>query len=214
MTRLTIAVLASGRGSNFEALVRASKEKRMDADVALLVVNKADAGALDVAKREDVRALVSLSHGRGAEHEREVLDAVKGADLVCLAGYMRVLSPAFVRALEGKLLNIHPSLLPAFPGLDAQGQTHRAGVRIAGCTVHFVNADVDAGPILAQAALAVDPAWDEATLATRILAIEHKLYAGAVQLLASGKARYEKGRVVFAGTLAGSHPIFSPDVLG
>src|SRR5260221_12951707 len=137
MKRLRLAVLASGRGSNFEALVRASREKRMDADVALLVVNKPDAGALDVAKREGIRALASPSKGRAAEHERETLAAIEAAqaDLVCLAGYMRVLSPQFVRALEGRLVNVHPSLLPAFPGLDAQGQAHRAGVRIAGCTV-------------------------------------------------------------------------------
>jgi phosphoribosylglycinamide formyltransferase-1 len=211
--RLMLAVLASGRGSNFEALVRASKEKRMDADVALLVVNRTDAGALDVAKREGIRALVSVSKGRAAEHERETLAAiaVSGADLVCLAGYMRVLSPEFVRALQGKLVNIHPSLLPSFPGLDAQGQAHRAGVRIAGCTVHFVNADVDAGPIVAQAALAVDPQWDAHTLAERILTLEHELYASAVQLIATGKARYDNGRVVFADAHVTGHPIFSPD---
>lgn len=213
--RLKLAILASGRGSNFEALVRASKEKRMDAEVALLVANKGDAGASDIAKREGIDVLTSLSKGRGAQHEREVLAAVAAAraDLVCLAGYMRVLSPSFVRELEGRLINIHPSLLPAFPGLDAQAQAHRAGVRIAGCTVHFVDADVDAGPILAQAALAVDPAWNARDLAERILALEHKLYPAAVEMLASGKARYDQGRVVFAGARAPGHPLFSADAL-
>ena len=214
MKRPKLAVLASGRGSNFEALVRASREKRMDADVVLLDANKPDAGALGLAKRDGIPALASASQGRGPEHEREVLAAIEGAnaDLVLLAGYMRVLSPTFVRALEGRLLNIHPSLLPAFPGLDAQGQAHRAGVRVAGCTVHFVSAEVDAGPILAQAALAVDPAWDEEDLAIHILGLEHKLYASAVQMLATGTARYESGRVVYSGAHVVGRPIFSPDI--
>lgn len=199
--RLRVAVLVSGRGSNLESLLRASREGRLDADVVLVVSNKADAAALDVARRANVPTSVLPSAGLTREaHEAALAARLDEArvDLVCLAGYMRILTPAFLRAFEGRLVNIHPSLLPAFPGMDAQRQAHEAGVRVAGCTVHFVTETVDGGPILAQAAVEVPPKASLDELRDAILAAEHELYPRAVQLLATGRARWIAGRVVFA----------------
>lgn len=220
VARLRLVVLASGRGSNLESLLRASRESRMDADVVLVAGNKPEAPALDVARNAGVPTFVSPSKGRAqAEHERELRPAIDAArpDLVLLAGYMRILTPDFIQAYEGRLLNIHPALLPSFPGLDAQAQAHAAGVRIAGCTTHFVTADVDAGPIVMQAAVAIPPGASVDDVRARILVAEHDLYPRTVQLLATGKARYQKGRVVFDlppvdGPLDG--PLFSPGVRG
>jgi phosphoribosylglycinamide formyltransferase-1 len=213
--RLRLAVLVSGRGSNLEALLRASSEGRMDADVALVVSSKPDAGGLEIARRAGVPTFVAASKARAqADHEAQMRPAIDAArvDLVLLAGYMRILTPAFLRAYEGRLLNIHPSLLPAFPGLDAQGQAHARGVRIAGATVHFVSEEVDAGPILAQAAVAVPPSASADDLRARILAVEHQLYAHAVQLVASGRARYDHGRVAYAADVrAGDAALFAPE---
>lgn len=199
MPRLRLVVLASGRGSNLGSLLAASREGRMDADVVLVLSNKPDAPALDAARAAGVEARAIPSQGVDrAAHERRLMEAIDAArpDLVVLAGYMRILGAEFIRRYHGRLLNIHPSLLPAFPGLDAQGQAHARGVRVAGCTVHFVTEDVDAGPILAQAALAVDPAWSVDDLRARILELEHGLYPLAIQLLASGDARLDGDRVV------------------
>lgn len=198
MNRLRVAVLVSGRGSNLESLLRASREGRMRADVVLALSNKPDAAALEVAARFGVPRLVVPSAGLGREeHERRVGDALAEArpDLVLLAGYMRILTPGFIRRFEGRLLNVHPSLLPAFPGVDAQGQAHAAGVRIAGCTVHFVTEQVDAGPVLAQAAVALPPGCTADEARARILEAEHKLYPRAVDLLATGQAWWDAGAV-------------------
>lgn len=213
MARLRLAVLVSGRGSNLESLLRASREGRMDAEVVLVVSNKADAPALHVASEAGVRSLVVPSAGLSREaHDAKVREALDAArpDLVCLAGYMRILGPAFIRAFEGRLLNIHPSLLPAFPGVDAQKQAHAAGVRIAGCTVHFVTEQVDAGPILAQAAVALPPGCSVDEARSRILDAEHELYPRAVQLLASGKARWDAGEVRYHHDIKSEGVLFSP----
>lgn len=183
-----------------ESLLRASKEGRMDADVVLVVSNKPDARGLDVARAAGAPAVCVPSKGvEKAEHERRVVAAIEDArpDLVCLAGYMRILSPEFVKRFEGRVLNVHPSLLPAFVGLDAQAQAHQHGTRIAGCTTHFVTADLDAGPIVMQAAVPVPPGASVDEVRARILEAEHVIYPATVHALATGRARLEGGRVVW-----------------
>ncbi len=200
MPRLKLAVLVSGKGTNLESLLRASREGRMDADVALVLSNRAEAPAVQVARQAGVRTVVVESAGRSREeHERLVREALDAAapDLVLLAGYMRILTPAFIRGHQGRLVNIHPSLLPAFPGLEAQQQAHAAGVRVAGCTTHFVTETVDAGPILMQAAVAIPPGATPEEARLRILEAEHRVYPATVQLLAEGRARWDGGKVVF-----------------
>lgn len=216
MPRLRLAVLISGRGSNMQSLVQASRAGTMDADVSLVVSNRAEAPGLAWAREQGIATSLSPSKGRDREtHEREMRDAIDGAraDIVALAGYMRVLSHDFVRGYEGRLVNIHPSLLPSFPGLDAQGQAHAHGVRIAGCTTHFVSAEVDAGPIIMQAAVPAPPALDAHALAERILEAEHALYPRTVHALATGAARYEHGRVVWrdARDASAAPALVSPD---
>ena len=216
MRRLRLAVLVSGRGSNLENLLRASRDGRMRADVALVVCNRPEAPAVGIARAAGVRTLVVESKGRPREeHERDVAAALDAErpDLVALAGYMRILSPSFIRRYHGKLLNIHPSLLPSFPGLDAQGQAHAGGVRIAGCTTHFVTEQVDAGPILMQAAVAVPPGATPDEVRARILEAEHRLYPATIDLIAAGRARLEGERVVLAPELrAPAGVLLSPEV--
>jgi phosphoribosylglycinamide formyltransferase-1 len=210
-----LAVLISGRGSNMESLLQASEAGALDADVVLVASNKADAGGLAVARARGVPTFVAVSKGKPQdEHEKELVPAIDAArpDLVLLAGYMRIVTPAFVRRYEGRLLNIHPSLLPSFPGLDAQGQAHAAGARVSGATVHFVVPQVDAGPILMQAAVALPPDASVDEVKRRILAAEHKLYPAAIQLLASGRAWWKDGRVEYAKDVrAGDLALFSPE---
>lgn len=197
MPRLRLVVLVSGRGTNLGNLLDASRDGRMDADIALVVSNKEDAPALDIAKRAGTPTTIVPSKGvERAEHEARIMDAIEGAgaDLVVLAGYMRVLTGGFIKRYQGRLVNIHPSLLPAFPGLDAQGQAARAGVRIAGCTTHFVTEDVDAGPVIMQAAVPLPPACTPEEAAARILRAEHRIYPATIQLIATGKARLHEGR--------------------
>lgn len=197
-----------------QSLVRAGREGRMDADVALVVANQADAAGLAWARDQGIPALLSPSRGRGEAHEREVGDAIEAArcDLVALAGYMRILSPAFVRRFDGRTVNIHPSLLPSFPGLDAQSQAHAAGVRVAGCTTHFVTERMDAGPPIVQAAVAVPPGATRDELAARILEAEHRIYPLTVHLLATGRARWDDGRVAWRGASAPPGPMLvSPE---
>lgn len=202
MRRLRLVVLASGRGSNLESLIAASREGRMEADVVRVIANRPDAQALAVARSHGVEALCVPSAGASRdEHDARVAEAIDPArpDLVVLAGYMRILGAAFLARYQGRLVNIHPSLLPAFPGLEAPRQAHARGVRIAGCTTHFVTSEVDAGPIILQAALVVDPAWSPEELAARILALEHEIYPRTIDLLAKRSARLEGGRVVLEG---------------
>jgi phosphoribosylglycinamide formyltransferase 1 len=194
-----IGVLVSGRGSNLQALIEAAREGRLGGEVAAVVSNVAAAPALDKARSAGVPAFVCDHRGKPREeHDRAVLQVLRdhGADLVCLAGYMRLLSAPFLRALPHRVVNIHPSLLPAFPGLDAQRQAWEHGVKVAGATVHLVEEALDAGPIVMQEAVRVQPDDTPDRLAARILEAEHRLYPRAVRLLLGGRWRVEGRRFV------------------
>jgi phosphoribosylglycinamide formyltransferase 1 len=196
---LRVAVLASGRGSNFDAIARAVVSDRMPARVVCLISDRPDAPVLELARARGVESLCidPRQHPGRDAHEKHVIAALeeRAVGLVCLAGYMRLLSSAFVRHFEGRLLNIHPALLPAFPGLHAQRQALEYGVRIAGATVHFVDEGIDTGPIVLQASVPVMPDDTEETLSARILAEEHRLYPEAIRLFAEGRLRLEGRRV-------------------
>jgi len=182
-----IGVLLSGRGSNFEAIAKnVASGKIRDARIAIVISNRPDAGGIDVARRLGLETLVIPSKGKAREdHDREVVAALqqRNVDLVCLAGYMRLLSPWFVKQFPRKILNIHPSLLPAFPGLEAQEQAFAYGVKVAGCTVHFVDEELDHGPIIVQKTVPVLEGDNEKTLAARILEQEHIAYSEAIDLV-------------------------------
>ena len=190
MSRKRVAVLISGRGSNMAALIAAAKAPDYPAEIAQVISNRPDAAGLALAADAGIATRV-VDHKSFADRGAfdRALDAAigeVGAELVCLAGFMRLFTPWFVARWRGRMLNIHPSLLPAFPGLHPQRQALAAGVRLAGCTVHYVSEATDAGPIIAQAAVPVMPGDDEASLARRILAAEHRLYPMALRLVAAG----------------------------
>ena len=197
-----IGVLLSGRGSNFEALADSVAAGRIpDAEIAVAVSNREGAPGIDRARARGIETRVIPSKGlQREEHDRLVVAALeeRRVDLVCLAGYMRLLSPYFIQKFPQRILNIHPSLLPAFPGLEAQRQAHEYGVKFTGCTVHFVDENLDAGPIVAQAVVPVRDDDTPETLAARILAEEHRLYTEAVRLVLSGNFRIEGRRVIAA----------------
>jgi phosphoribosylglycinamide formyltransferase 1 len=186
-----LGILISGRGSNFEAIARNVAAGRIrDARIAVVISNTADAAGIETARRLGLTALVIASKGKErAEHDREVVAVLQQhrIDLVCLAGYMRLLSPWFVQQFPRRILNIHPSLLPAFPGLEAQEQAFAYGVKISGCTVHFVDEELDHGPIILQKAVPVLDSDDEHTLAARILEQEHIAYSEAINIVLEGK---------------------------
>jgi phosphoribosylglycinamide formyltransferase-1 len=198
--RLRVGVLASGRGSNLEAILEATRDPRFPAEVTVVISDRERARALERAREAGVPAvfLNPKDFGDRAAYDAALLDvlAAHRVELVCLAGFMRVLGPGFVRALSGRILNIHPSLLPAFPGLAAQRQALDHGVKVAGATVHFVDDGVDTGPIVAQASVPVHPDDTEESLAARILEQEHRLYPEAVRLFALGRLRIVGRRVV------------------
>lgn len=187
----SIGILLSGRGSNFLAIADAiSAGKIADAQIAVVISNLADAAGLAAARERGLQAVAIEARGRKRpEHDQEIVACLREhqVDLVCLAGYMRLLSPDFVQAFTGRILNIHPSLLPAFPGLDAQMQAFEYGVQIAGCTVHFVDEQLDHGPIILQRSVPVLPTDDAHTLAERVLEQEHIAYAEAIARVLSGK---------------------------
>lgn len=195
-----IGILLSGRGSNFEALADSVAAGRIpDAEIVLVVSNREGAAGVEKARARGIETQVIPSKGlQREEHDRLVVAALqeKGVDLVCLAGYMRLLSPLFIRAFPNRILNIHPSLLPAFPGLEAQKQALEHGVKFSGCTVHFVDENLDAGPIIAQAVVPVEDNDTVESLSARILAEEHRIYTEAVRLVLSGKFRIEGRRVL------------------
>lgn len=194
-----IGVLLSGRGSNFSAIADAIDGGRLEADIAIVISNRADAPGLEAAKKRGLNACLIPSKGRSREeHDAEVIDALTNAEveLVCLAGYMRLLSPAFVRAFPNRILNIHPSLLPAFPGLEAQKQAIEYGVKFSGCTVHFVDEHLDHGPIILQKIVPVRDDDDEHSLSARILEQEHLAYSEAIGLVLSGEVEVRDRRVV------------------
>ena len=196
---LKIGVLASGRGSNFEAIARAVASGAIPGELAVLVSDRAEAPALSLARAHGIESLAieAREHPSWEAHDKAILGALeeRGVGLVCLAGYLRLLSPGFVRHFAGRLLNVHPSLLPAFPGLHAQRQALEYGVRVAGATVHFVDEGTDTGPIVLQAAVAVRGDDSEASLTARILAEEHRIYPEAVRLYAEGRIRLDGRRV-------------------
>jgi phosphoribosylglycinamide formyltransferase-1 len=195
-----IGVLLSGRGSNFEALADSVASGRIpDAEISLVLSNREAAAGIDRAKSRGLATKIIPSKGLEREtYDRQVVAALDEAkvDLICLAGYMRLLSPYFVAAFPQKILNIHPSLLPSFPGLEAQKQALDYGVKFAGCTVHFVDENLDAGPIILQSVVPVEDADTEETLAARILKEEHRIYAEAVKLVLDGKYKILGRRVV------------------
>ena len=187
----SLGILLSGRGSNFVAIADSIDAGRIpDARIAAVISNKPDAPGIAIARQRGLTAVVIPSKGRTREeHDREVVGALKqhAIDLVCLAGYMRLLSPWFVRQFPHQILNIHPSLLPAFQGLGAQEQAFAYGVKVSGCTVHFVDEELDHGPIIVQKAVTVVDTDDEHTLAARILEQEHVAYSEAIRIVLSGK---------------------------
>ncbi len=195
-----LGILLSGRGSNFEAIARNVAAGRIpDARIAVVISNKTEAAGLEIARRLGLTALVIPSKGKQREeHDREVVAALQQhkIDLVCLAGYMRLLSPWFVQQFPRRILNIHPSLLPAFPGLEAQEQAFAYGVKISGCTVHFVDEELDHGAIIVQRAIPVLDTDDEHSLAARILEQEHIAYSEAINIVLEGKFEIVGRRLV------------------
>jgi phosphoribosylglycinamide formyltransferase-1 len=195
-----IGVLLSGRGSNFEALAASAVAGRIpDAEIAIAVSNREDAPGIEKAHGLGIEARVIASKGLEREaYDRLVVAALgeKNVDLVCLAGYMRLLSPYFVAEFRNRILNIHPSLLPAFPGLEPQRQALEHGVKFSGCTVHFVDENLDAGPIILQAVVPVEDKDTPETLAKRILREEHRIYTEAVRMVLEGRCRIVGRRVL------------------
>ena len=194
-----LGILLSGRGSNFEAIADNVAAGKIEAQMAVVISNRPEARGLQIAQQRGLQAVTIPSKGL----DREIYDRMLVAelrrhevDLVCLAGYMRLLSANFVREFPQRILNIHPSLLPAFPGLDAQHQALEHGVKISGCTVHFVDEYLDAGPIVLQAAVPVMDDDTAETLSARILREEHRIYSEAIRLVLSGHYRIEGRRVV------------------
>jgi phosphoribosylglycinamide formyltransferase 1 len=194
-----IGVLLSGRGSNFEALADSIAAGRIpNAEIAIVLSNREGAPGVDRAKSRNIATKVIPSKGLEREtYDRQVVEVLKESkvDLVCLAGYMRLLSPYFVAAFPNKILNIHPSLLPSFPGLESQKQALDYGAKFAGCTVHFVDENLDAGPIILQAAVPVDDHDTEASLSEKILREEHRIYTEAVKLVLAGNYKITGRRV-------------------
>jgi len=188
-----LGILLSGRGSNFEAIAKnIASGKIADAGIAVVISNRADAGGIEIARQLKLETVVIPSKGKTREeHDRDVAGLLQQhqVDLICLAGYMRLLSPWFVKQFPYRILNIHPSLLPAFPGLEAQEQAFAYGVKMAGCTVHFVDEELDHGPIIVQKSVPVEDTDDEHTLATRILEQEHMAYAEAINIVLNREFR-------------------------
>ena len=190
VTKSKVGVLISGRGSNLQSLIDASQAAQYPAEIVLVISDKADAKGLDRAAKAGIptKVIERSDFADKSAFETAINEALQtaGADIVCLAGFMRLLSGQFVGQWLGKLINIHPSLLPSFKGLHAQAQALAAGVRIAGCTVHFVTADMDAGPIIQQASVPVLTDDTEESLSDRILTLEHRIYPEALAMLATG----------------------------
>ena len=195
-----IGVLLSGRGSNFEALADSVAAGRIpEAEIALVVSNREGAAGIDRARARGLATRVIPSKGLEREpYDRQVVAALREAnvDLICLAGYMRLLSPFFVTAFPQRILNIHPSLLPSFPGLESQRQALEYGVKFAGCTVHFVDENLDAGPIVLQAVVPIEDRDTEVTLSARILQAEHRIYSEAVKIVLAGNYKIAGRRVL------------------
>jgi phosphoribosylglycinamide formyltransferase 1 len=212
-----VAILISGRGSNMVALIEAAKATDFPAEIAVVVSNKTDAGGLAKAEASGIPTVIIESKPFGKDRAgfeaalQSVLDQHK-ADLICLGGFMRLFTAEFVQRWYGRMLNIHPSLLPSFPGLDPHGQALRAGVKISGATVHFVTPETDAGPIIMQGAVAVRDDDTPEMLAARILETEHRIYPDALRLLASGRIRLEGDVCKTEGNAGSGGALISPAV--
>jgi phosphoribosylglycinamide formyltransferase-1 len=197
-----VGVLVSGRGSNLQALIDASRRGALGGEIAVVVSNVESAPGLERAREAGIPAVFRDHRGKKREaFDAEIVEILKAhhVDLVCLAGFMRLLSPAFVRAFPGRIVNVHPALLPAFPGKDAQRQAWEHGAKVSGATVHLVDEGLDSGPIVAQEAVPVLSSDTAETLAARILEAEHRLYPRAVRLLLEGRCRVEGRRVIVEG---------------
>jgi phosphoribosylglycinamide formyltransferase 1 len=219
VNRTRLGVLVSGSGTNLQALLDACAAKDFPAEVSVVLSNVGEAFALERAQRANVPSVVldPRDYPTRAQYDLSLVAALQanGVELVCLAGFMRLLGPDFLRAFPGRVLNIHPALLPAFPGLHGPRQAIAHGVKIAGCTVHLVDEGLDSGPILAQAAVPVLPDDDEQRLAARILEQEHRLYPLAVRALAEGRIEVEGRRVrVHGEPLAESFALRNPGAVG
>ncbi len=194
-----LGILLSGRGSNFEAIADSVDAGRIDAEIAVVISNKPNATGLERARKRDVPAVFIASKGlQREEYDRQVVALLRErkVDLVCLAGFMRLVSAYFVAEFRNRILNVHPSLLPSFPGLEAQKQALDYGVKLTGCSVHFVDEHLDAGPIIRQAVVTVTDDDTEETLSARILKKEHRIYTEAINLVLSGKFRIMGRRVL------------------
>ncbi|MFQ5564116.1 MAG: phosphoribosylglycinamide formyltransferase [Parvularculaceae bacterium] len=216
MAKTRVGVLISGRGSNLQALIEAAAVEDYPAEIALVVSNRPNAPGLKHADAAGIARKV-VNHRRYEDRAR--FDAAIDAslreakvDYVCLAGFMRILTDDFVRDWRGRILNIHPSLLPAFKGLHVQERMIEAGVKIAGCTVHFVSAEMDAGPVIGQAAVKVLPGDDADALAARILKAEHKLYPACLKAVVEGTARLSGGLVMSDAPVRAGAPMFNPPI--
>ena len=201
MTAKPTAILISGRGSNMAALIAAAASPEYPERIALVISNQPQAEGVELAQAHNIAVAIIPHQGKTRPQFDAEIDATlrrHGIELVCLAGFMRILSDDFVRAWTGRIINIHPSLLPAFKGINVHARALAAGVRISGCTVHFVVPELDAGPIIEQACVRVAPDDTEETLAARILEEEHRIYPQALRLLASGLVRLEADRAVFS----------------
>jgi phosphoribosylglycinamide formyltransferase-1 len=194
-----LGVLISGRGSNLEAITNQIEDGELEAEIAVVISSRPDARGLETARAHGLPAVSIPSKGMDREaYDQLLLQELKGrqVDLVCLAGFMRLLSAGFIRQFPNRILNIHPSLLPAFPGLDAQHQALAYGVKITGCTVHFVDEELDAGPIVIQAVTHVQPDDDVDSLSERILKEEHRIFPEALRIVLGGRFRIEGRRVI------------------
>jgi len=209
--QVPISVLISGGGTNLQAIIDAIEAKKLDAKICVVLSNQADAYGLARAKQHGIATAV-LDHKSFAsreDYDQAVVDVLRarGVELVILAGFMRLLSPVFIKAYSNRIMNIHPSLLPSFPGLHVQKKALDHGVRFAGCTVHFVNEECDEGPIIIQAVVPVYPDDDEATLAARILKQEHRIYPRAIQLYAEGQLHVTGRKVLVDGLTRDESPV-------
>lgn len=201
MKKVRIAVLVSGRGSNLQAIIDNIEKGLLSSELAVVISDQADAYALERARKHNIPAVPVIA--KGYKDKREEYDALlvkelreRNVDLVCLAGFMRIITPVLIRAFPNRILNIHPSLLPAFPGLHVQKKAVNHGVKFSGCTVHFVDEDMDTGPIIIQAVVPILDSDTEDSLSERILKQEHKIYSRAIQLFAEGRLKIEGRRVL------------------
>lgn len=214
MERLKLGILISGRGSNMRTLVGACQIGEIPADVHLVLSNRADAAGLAHAKAAGI-ATKTVAHGDYPDRSAfdQALDAAlraAGVDFVCLAGFMRLLTAEFISAWRDRMINVHPSLLPAFPGLDTHARVLAAGAKLTGCTVHYVRFETDTGPIVAQAAVPVLPDDDEASLSARVLAAEHRLYPLALKLIGEGRVRIQGERAIVDDSAPATAALFNP----